>query len=463
MDIKSINANFESVKASYNIEYEAKVEQLQVVLSVLKGRNVLALLPTGFGKTLCVAIPTMLSEDKDCITIVISPLTSLIDDQICRLNKLNVRCAKITGIGEMERQTVTEITNGKYSIVFSSPESVLKPYWKTVFLSATWQTHLKLIAIDEAHCISEWGDDFRKDYQQLYELRSFFGAPLMALTGTSTKKVKKDIMEHLQLQDEDTDLVYKSPDRPNLYLQILKKESTDYDSCLDWLINHIRTNGKKSKKIIVYCRSIDAVSEIFCCLKDSLGKMAYVDGIVDGNQVLLEMYHKSTHQDSKDRIINEFKTKTSRIRCVIATVALGMGLDISDIDLVVHIGCPKTVLSYWQEAGRCARDGRQGYSLILYDNFTLALKTTDKDIADIVKNKDGKYIRKQILDVFSDEDSNQEIEKESCEGCELDWCQCSMCKCCTLCASKCQCHTRCSFSVQKFLNEIQNVNTTNTD
>lgn len=111
MDIKSINAKFESVKASYNIEYEAKVEQLQVVLSVLKGRNVLALLPTGFGKTLCVAIPTMLSEDKDCITIVISPLTSLIDDQICRLNKLNVRCAKITGIGEMERQTVTGTLN----------------------------------------------------------------------------------------------------------------------------------------------------------------------------------------------------------------------------------------------------------------------------------------------------------------------------------------------------------------
>ncbi|VDI32552.1 Hypothetical predicted protein [Mytilus galloprovincialis] len=186
MDIKSINAKFESVKASYNIEYEAKVEQLQVVLSVLKGRNVLALLPTGFGKTLCVAIPTMLSEDKDCITIVISPLTSLIDDQICRLNKLNVRCAKITGIGEMEKQTIT----------------------------------------------------------------------------------------------------------------------------------------------------------------DSLGKTAYVDGIVDGNQVLVKMYHKSTHQDSKDRIINEFKTESSRIRCIIATVALGMGLDISDIDLVVHSGCPKTVLSY---------------------------------------------------------------------------------------------------------------------
>ncbi|XP_052061903.1 uncharacterized protein LOC127701969 [Mytilus californianus] len=133
-----------------------------------------------------------------------------------------------------------------------------------------------------AHCVSEWGESIRKEYQRLFELRSFFDVPVMALTATSTKEVKADILKYLQLSDEYP------------------------------------------------------------------------------NNILIEMFHKSTHQDSKDRILKEFKLKESKIRCVIATVALGMGLDIRDVDLVVHIGCPKSVLSYWQEAGRCARDGRQG-------------------------------------------------------------------------------------------------------
>lgn len=347
----------------------------------------------------------------------------------------------------------SDITDGQYSVVFSSPESVLKPFWRNVFLAGTWQNNLKLIAIDEAHCISEWGDSFRKDYQQLHALRSFFKVPLMALTGTSTETVKKDIMNHLQLTDDDTDIVYKSPDRPNLYVHVTRRQSTDYESSLDWLVEHIRSNGKKSKKIIVYCRSIDAVAEIFCTLKDSLGKHAYADGLEDAGKILLEMYHKSTHPDSKDRIINEFKKDESIIRCVIATVALGMGLDITDIDLVVHIGCPKTVLSYWQEAGRCARDGRQGFSLILYDNFTLALKTTDKDMAQIIRNKDGKCIRKQILEILSDSESTDvESERVSCEGCDLEWCKCSMCRCCFVCKTKCSCHGRCDFDYKKFLN-----------
>jgi superfamily II DNA helicase RecQ len=107
------------------------------------------------------------------------------------------------------------------------------------------------------------GGNFRQEYQQLSEFRSFFQTPVMALTATSTKQVKADIMTHLHLSDEDTDIVYKSPDRPNIFSQILKRKSSEYEMSLGWLIDHIRLNGNKSKKPIIYCRPIDTVSEIF--------------------------------------------------------------------------------------------------------------------------------------------------------------------------------------------------------
>ncbi|CAC5426074.1 recQ [Mytilus coruscus] len=166
------------------------------------------------------------------------------------------------------------------------------------------------------------------------------------------------------------------------------------------------------------------------------------------------MFHKSTHQDSKDRILKEFKLKESRIRCVIATVALGMGLDIRDVDLVVHIGCPKSVLSYWQEAGRCARDGRQGLSLIIYDMFTVSLKNTAKDIAKIVQNKDNTCIRTQVLSLLSDQKTVASLsESNICSGCDLQHCDCSYCRCCSVCIEKCPCQKRCFFNVQTFLNQ----------
>ncbi|VDI05716.1 Hypothetical predicted protein [Mytilus galloprovincialis] len=276
----------------------------------------------------------------------------------------------------------------------------------------------------------------------------------MALTATSTKEVKADIFKYLQLSDECTDIVFKSPDRANIYIQFYKRVTSDYDESLKWLIDHLRLRGIASKKIIVYCRSIDRVSEIFCTLKDCLGVKAYIDGIKYPNNILIEMFHKSTHQDSKDRILKEFKLKESRIRCVIATVALGMGLDIRDVDLVVHIGCPKSVLSYWQEAGRCARDGRQGLSLIIYDMFTVSLKNTAKDIAKVVQNKDNTCIRTQVLSLLSDQKTVASLsESDICSGCDLEHCDCSSCRCCSVCIEKCPCQKRCLFNVQTFLKQ----------
>ena len=184
-------------------------------------------------------------------------------------------------------------------------------------MGSAWQTCLHLIVVDEAHCVSEWGEDFRKDYRLLSELRSIFNIPVMALTATTTEKVKQDIMEYLHLNDEDTDVVFRSCDRPNIFIYFEKRKSTDPDLYLDWLIKHIKEKGVNSKKTIIYCRSIDSVSEIFLSFKSCLGRQAYAEGVVDAEHLLIEMFHKSTHQDSKKRILTEFKKKQQyhTLRC----------------------------------------------------------------------------------------------------------------------------------------------------
>ena len=151
---------------------------------------------------------------------------------------------------------------------------------------------------DEAHCISEWGENFRPDFKEMGQLRSFFKAPVLALTATSTAAVKRDIMSVLQLSESDTDIIAQSADRPNIFLEMRKKINKEYEKELGWLFEYLKSNGKKSKKIILYCRSIDTVSEIFITMKDSLGKSAYIDEIERSENLIVEMYHKCTDESS---------------------------------------------------------------------------------------------------------------------------------------------------------------------
>jgi len=183
-----------------------------------------------------------------------------------------------------------------------------------------------------------------------------------------------------------------------------------------------------------------------------LGAKAYIDDIKDADHLIVEMFHRSTHEQSKERILKNFKDPGGNLRCLVATVALGMGIQINDVDLVFHIGCPKSTISYWQEAGRCARDGRPGYSYVLYDNFTTSQKNTTKQIAEIVKNEGNGCLRKKILKEFDIEQSISEEELTACEGCDDERCQCPSCLCCSVCIIKCPCNSRTKFSVKKFLN-----------
>ncbi|XP_060559100.1 uncharacterized protein LOC132719355 [Ruditapes philippinarum] len=481
MDAETVIKLFNERKSKYNIPYDLKKEQADVAVSIANKRNCVAFLPTGYGKTLCFMVNAII-HDIPCLTLVVSPLLSLMDSQIKSLKACNFTCIKIGsdltaeesdgmifGLNYFIKNRIytyllcckqiiklmifTGISTGEYSFVFSSPESVLKQKWRDIFLNDIWQSRIALIVFDEAHCISEWGEEFRPEYQEMSQLRSFFKAPVLSLTATCTPKIKEEIMTSLQLDECNTDIICKSANRENIFIICRKKLTREYEVELDWLVNHLKERGKNSKKSIVYCRSIDTVSEVFITVKRLLGDQAYSDGIKCSQNLLVEMYHKCTHETSKNRILTDFSSNLSTIRCLFATVALGMGIDIPDVDIVVHIGCPKSVISYWQEAGRCARDGRQGLSYIMYDNFTASLKNTDKSMASMVRSSETDCIRKQVLSTFSISEAHSYISTV-CEGCDFKYCNCQACRCCEICAQRCPCSKRSILDLDTFLSNV---------
>ena len=251
--------------------------------------------------------------------------------------------------------------------------------------------------MDEAHCISEWGEDFRPEFRNIEVLRSLLQCPFMAVTATATSAVRKDIMKYLHFQAKDTDIIALIPDRPNIFVDHMLKANGDYILQIQILVEHLKKYGKKAKKCLIYCRTVEMVSNIFINMKDTLQNNAYHEGKKDSDNILIEMFHSATHEKSKARILKAFKSEDSHIRCLVATVAVGMGVQIPDLDLVVHIGTPKSVLSYWQKVGRCARDGRKGYAYLIYDNFSLNQKSTADDIKLFIKNENKECLRKILL------------------------------------------------------------------
>ncbi|XP_046563222.1 LOW QUALITY PROTEIN: probable Werner syndrome ATP-dependent helicase homolog 1 [Haliotis rubra] len=211
--------------------------------------------------------------------------------------------------------------------------------------------------------------------------------------------------------------VSKKPDRPNIFIEIKKLSIRNHTESLKWLIDHIRTKQELAKKTMVFCREVDTVSDIFTQMRVQLGDDTYVSGTKDSNM---------------------------------ATTALGMGLDIPDVDVVVHVGCAKSVLCYWQDVGRCARDGRRGYAIALCDNFTKSRKNTVDDIKDIVNNVTSSCSRERLMQQFEGDTDTKRII--SCGQCTVDdICPCTLCNCCTYCRSNCPCQDVINYNVEKVM------------
>lgn len=331
--------------------------QEEVIRQVLEGRHALVIMPTGMGKSLCYQIPALMladSIDHDVrpLTLVISPLIALMKDQVESLLDRGIDAAFInSSLKREERETRYEnLAKGKYSLLYVTPERFRKPE----FLDAISKRQIVLLAVDEAHCVSEWGHDFRPDYTRLDEFRTILGNPTtVALTATATPKVQEDIVRQLGLEHSEIELFHEGINRPNLELAV----------------ERIWGEEEKLNRIVVTAKEefSDGTGIVYFTLIKTL--LAYSEKL---RQAGLEhvCYHGDLQRVERMRIQEAFMEGESRL--VLATNAFGMGIDKADIRFVIHADVPGSLESYYQEIGRAGRDGLPSKCLLLYDEHDLA-------------------------------------------------------------------------------------------
>ncbi|XP_048451379.1 Werner syndrome ATP-dependent helicase homolog isoform X3 [Rhincodon typus] len=327
-----------------------KPVQWKVIYSVLQERrDNLVVMATGYGKSLCYQFPAIYTGG---ITIVISPLISLMEDQVLQLNMSNVAACFL---GSSQSKNLShELTKGHFKVVYMTPEfcsgsiSLLKKLDDSVGIT--------LVAVDEAHCISEWGHDFRNSYRKLGTLKNFLPqTPVVALTATASPSIRCDIIESLRLKNPR--IVCTTFDRPNLYLEVGSKSTDIQQDLMPFLIKRDTFTFEFEGPTIVYCPSRKVTEQV----ATELSRMNIVCG----------MYHAGMGIKARRDVHHKFMR--DEIQCVVATIAFGMGINKPDIRKVIHYGAPKEMESYYQEIGRAGRDGLPSACHVLWSPADMVL------------------------------------------------------------------------------------------
>ena len=311
--------------------------QADIIQTIFDKKDSLVLMPTGGGKSICYQLPAILMEGS---CVVVSPLISLMKDQVEALRANGVQAAFLNSTVDRreQRQIEDDLFNGRIDLVYVSPEKLVS----SDFIRLMRNSPINLIAIDEAHCISAWGHDFRPEYTQLKFLKKEFpGVPIVALTATADRATRRDIVEQLQL--DDPAIFIASFDRPNLHLEVRPGQKR-----IEQIIDFIRQRPDQSG--IIYCLSRKNTEDVAAKLK--------LRGI------RADSYHAGMSDADRSRVQDAFQNDEIPVVC--ATVAFGMGIDKSNVRWVIHYNLPKNIESYYQEIGRSGRDGVKAEALLFY-------------------------------------------------------------------------------------------------
>ncbi|MBU7580155.1 MAG: DNA helicase RecQ [Porphyrobacter sp.] len=322
--------------------------QAGVVAEVLAGRDVLAVLPTGGGKSVCYQVPAML---RPGLGLVISPLIALMTDQVEALKQQGVRAARLdSGVSLDDRSAIWRAARaGELDLLYVSPEGLASG----AMLERLAELPLALIAIDEAHCVSQWGHDFRPDYRTLGRLAEVFpGVPRIAVTATADGRTREDIVRSLRL--EGAKVLVDSFARPNLQLTAVRKESGSRAKTDAAVIALVRE--RRGKSGVVYCGSRDGCERVAQALQEA------------GTNAIA--YHAGMDARERDRRLERFLAEDGAV--MVATIAFGMGVDKADVRFVIHADPPGSLEAYWQEIGRAGRDGEPAEGVTLYGPSDIA-------------------------------------------------------------------------------------------
>ena len=316
--------------------------QEEIVDTVIYGHDTLALLPTGGGKSLCFQVPGIAREG---ITLVISPLIALMQDQVANLQSKGIRAKSIiSGMSHREMDiTLDNARFGGLDFLYTSPERIQSK----LFMERFKGMNVGLIVVDEAHCISEWGHDFRPAFKEIYKLREIHpDVPIIALTATATDKVRADILKQLQLKS------------PKIFEASFERSNLSYET---------QESENKLVEIVNYCKSHDDLCGIvYCQTRKSVKDVAR---ILQANRISVGVYHGGMTKEDRERMLKDWLT--DKIKVMVSTNAFGMGIDKPDVRFVLHYEFPPTLEAYFQEAGRAGRDGKESRAIVFWEKQDL--------------------------------------------------------------------------------------------
>ncbi|MDO5520671.1 MAG: DNA helicase RecQ [bacterium] len=360
--------------------------QEELITSILQGKDTFGIMPTGAGKSICYQIPALMLNG---ITLVVSPLISLMKDQVQALNQMGIYAAYLnSSLTTSQYYKALEFAKkGKYKIIYVAPERLLTES----FLSFAREANISMISIDEVHCVSQWGQDFRPSYMRIVDfIKEMPTRPIIsAFTATATKEVKEDVIYILGLQDPT--VVTTGFDRKNLYFAV-KHSNAKYDDVISYLEEHPNTSG------VIYCNTRKNVEDV-CdrLIRDGYPATRYHAGLSDHER-----------EQNQDDFIFDVKP------IIVATNAFGMGIDKSNVRFVIHYNMPKNIESYYQEAGRAGRDGEKAECILLYSGqdvvtnqfFIENARENDEltgEALELVKERDRERLKQMTFYCFTND------------------------------------------------------------